>query len=161
MTAHVPAVARVTFALVMVHPVLVVAKVIAPEPDPPAVVRAIALPAVAVLVVFATVRVVCMIAQVKVTGALVFEAYVVSPTVELALVAVTAQVPMVERLTLVPERVQPAVVVANVTSPVPDPPLLVSVMVVAATTVSVDDVMVSAACAVANVNVTEVLVDET
>ena len=42
--------------MVMVHPVLVVAKVIAPEPDPPAVVRAIALPAVAVLVVFDTVR---------------------------------------------------------------------------------------------------------
>ena len=147
--------------MVMVHPVLVVAKVIAPEPDPPAVVRAIALPAVAVLVVFDTVRVVCMTAHVNVTDGLVFAAYVVPSTVELALVAVTAQVPMVERSTLVPERVQPAVVVANVTSPVPDPPLLVSVMVVAATTVSVADEMVSAACAVAKVNVTEVLADET
>ena len=47
------------------------------------------------------------------------------------------------------------------TSPVPDPPLLVNVIETAATTASVDDVMVSAACSVAKVNVTEVLVDET
>jgi hypothetical protein len=45
-----------------------------PVPEPPAVVRAIALPDAAVLTVFETVRVVCMMAHVKETGALAFEA---------------------------------------------------------------------------------------
>jgi hypothetical protein len=48
-----------------------------------------------------------------------------------------------------------------VTSPVPDPPLLVNVIETAATTGSVDDVTVSVACAVANVKVTVSLVAET
>ena len=82
-------------------------------------------------------------------------------TVELALVAVTRHVPRVDRLTLVPDSEQPVLDVANVTSPDPEPPLLVSVTVVPVTTGMVDVETVSAACAVPNVNVTGSLVAET
>ena len=85
----------------------------------------------------------------------------VPSTVELALVVVTAQVPAVDRLRLVPDKEQPVLTVANVSSPVPEPPLLVSVTVVPVTTGSVEVDTVSAACAVAKVNVTSSLVADT
>jgi hypothetical protein len=82
-------------------------------------------------------------------------------TVELALVAVTTHVPMVDRLRLVPDSEQPVVVEANVTSPVPEPPPLVSVTVVPVTTGTVELDTVSVACAVPNVKVMASLVAET
>jgi hypothetical protein len=80
--------------------------------------------------------------------------------VDVAFVAVTEQVPTVERVRLVPESVQPEVAVAKVTSPVPEPPLLVNVRVVPVTTGMVAVDTVRAACAVPNVNVTGSLVAE-
>lgn len=145
----------------MVHPLLEVAKVTAPVPDPPALVSATDDPETTTRVVLDTVSVDCAAAQVRATAALVLGAKVVPSTVELALVAVTAQVPTVARLTLVPDREQPSLTVANVTPPDPDPPLLVSVTVVPVTTGSVEVDTVSASCAVANVKVTASLVAET
>ena len=82
----------------------------------------------------------------------------VSSTVDPAFVAVTTQVPSVSRLKLVSVRSHPSVTELNVTSPVPDPPLVVSVSVVPVTTGSVDVDTDSGSCAVAKMNVTAVLV---
>jgi hypothetical protein len=143
---------------VTVHPLLDDAYVTEPVPEPPVALSVIAVPDTTMRVVLASESVACSAAHVNVTAELVLGAYVVPSTVEPALVAVTAQVPKLSRLTLAPVRSQPSVTVVNVTSPVPDPPLVVSESVVPVTTGSVDVDTDSGSCAVAKVNVTAVLV---
>ena len=74
MTAQVPAPVRARAALAMVHPLLDVAKVMAPVPDPPALVSVTDVPDTTTRVVFDTVSVDCAAAQVRVTVALVLGA---------------------------------------------------------------------------------------
>ena len=66
-----PVPVRVSTLAVMVQPLLLVAKVVAPVPEPPARVRVMDVPATTTRVVLETVRVACSRAQVRVTALLV------------------------------------------------------------------------------------------
>jgi len=145
----------------MVQPSEVVAKVTPPEPDPPELVSWTVVPTSTVVDVLDTVSALGVEkVKVNVTAALDSSLYATPPTSDAALVAMTSQVPASARVKLVSAIVQPSEDVAKVTSPVPDPPELVSWTAVPTSAVVVvfDTVSALGADGSVKVNVTAALV---
>ena len=153
-TAQVPAVDRLRLVPDREQPVLTVANVSSPVPEPPLLVRVTVVPVTTGSVEVDTVSAACAVAKVKVTSSLVAE----TKPDEYALVAFTEQVPVPERVRIVPVTVQPLLLVAKVTAPVPEPPALVIVMEVPDTAMSVVFETRSVDCAAAQVSVAVALV---
>jgi hypothetical protein len=123
------------------QPEVVVAKLTAPAPEPPAEVRVIAFPATAVFVALLTVSVDCGAAvNMKLTAA----DFATAKIPLAALLAVTTQVAGFVTVRADPEMLQPSVVVAKLTTPAPEPPAEVRVIAFPATAVFVALLIVSA-----------------
>jgi len=153
-TAHVPAVERLTLVPDREQPVDAVAKVTPPDPEPPLLVSVTVVPVTTGVVAVDTASAACAVAKVKMTGSLVADTNPVAKP----LVAVAEQVPVPVRVRTAPVMVHPLLDVANVTAPAPEPPELVSVTDVPDTTTRVVFDTVSVACAAAQVSVTVALV---